>query len=131
MECREGREVGEKESRRGGTKRKIGSEAGEAGWREQRGIGQCKLLSVVQNGSQCMLNSVNKFQNVVLVTNWKITLIFFWFPFQSSSVWGQGPTKTGGIPIWIIIRRLVFIFLFFFVNRFVCFFYTVFYHHHY
>ena len=30
--------------------------------------------------------------------------------------------KTGRIPIWIIIRRLVFIILFSFVNRFVCFF---------
>ena len=33
--------------------------------------------------------------------------------------------KTGGIKIWIIIRRLVFIFLFFFVNRFVFFLYSV------
>ena len=35
---------------------------------------------------------------------------------------GQALMKRGGIPIWIIIRRLVFIFLFFFVNRFVLFF---------
>ena len=49
--------------------------------------------------NQCMLNSVNKFQNVVLVTNWKITLIFFWFPFQEA-VFGQSEETTGGVE-WI------------------------------
>ena len=66
-----------------------------------------------------MLKSVNKFPNVLLVSNWKIALIF-WFSFQGT-LHGQGPKETGGMG-----RRLKF--LFFFVNRFVdCFFFcTVF-----
>ena len=46
--------------------------------------------------NQCMLNLVNKFQNVVLVTNWKITLIFFWFPYKGA-VFGQSEETTGGV----------------------------------
>ena len=37
MECREGREVGEKESGRGEMKRKRGGEAGEAGEESKEG----------------------------------------------------------------------------------------------
>ena len=66
-----------------------------------------------------MLKSVNKFSNALLVSNWKIALIF-WFSFQGT-LHGQGPKATGRM------GRLVFIFLFFFVNRLVdCFFCTVF-----
>ena len=57
--------------------------------------------------NQCMLNSVNKFQNAVLVTNWKITLIFFWFPFQGA-VFGQSEETTGRVG-WI---GILFIYLF-------------------
>ena len=59
-----------------------------------------------------MLKSVKKFRNALLVSNWKIALIF-WFPFQGT-LYGQCPTKTGGVGIGIIIIRLFF----FFVNRF-------------
>ena len=59
-----------------------------------------------------MLKSVNKFLNVLLVSNWKIALIF-WFPFQGM-LHGQGPKKTGGME-----EIEVFIFNFF-VNRFDC-----------
>ena len=81
-----------------------------------------QIIVYISEWRQCVLKSVNTFPNALLVSNWKIALIF-WFPFQRT-LQGQGPTKTGGIPIWIIIRRLVFIFLFFFVNRFVLFFFV-------
>ena len=108
--------------------------AEEERWREREVVRQEKwvkrarrdrsvqIIVYISEWSQCVLKSVNTFLNALLVSNWKIALIF-WFPFQRT-LRGQGPTKTGGIPIWIIIRRLVFIFLFFFVNRFVCFFFV-------
>ena len=76
--------------------------------------------------NQCMLNSVDKFQNALLVTNWKITLIFFWFPFQVA-VFEQSEEERGGVR-WI---GTVFIYLFIFVNRFFLFICTIFHHHHY
>ena len=79
-----------------------------------------QIIVYISEWSQCVLKSVNTFPNALLVSNWKIALIF-WFPFQRT-LRGQGPTKTGRIPIWIIIRRLVFILFYFFVNRFVLFF---------
>ena len=73
---------------------------------EGRGVGERKQIIVCSlEWNQCMLNSVNKFQNAVLVTNWKITLIFFWFPFQ---VFGQSEEMTGGVG-WI---GILFIYLF-------------------
>ena len=73
-----------------------------------------------------MLKSVNKFPNALLVSNWKIAVIFL-FSFQGT-LHGQGLKETGGMG-----RRLKFLFFnFFFVNRFLdCFFLYSFYHHHY
>ena len=69
MEHREGREVGEKESGRGETKRKRGGEAGEAGEESIERDRSVQIIVCSSEWNQCMLNSVNKFQNVVLVTN--------------------------------------------------------------
>ena len=43
--------AGEGESGGGEVSREREGEAGEAGWWELRGKGQCKLLSVVRNGA--------------------------------------------------------------------------------
>ena len=68
MEHREGREVGEKESGTGETKRKRGGEAGERVKRAKRDR-SVQIIVCSSEWNQCMLNSVNKFQNVDLVTN--------------------------------------------------------------
>ena len=84
------------------------------GWCGQIERGQCKLLSAVWN---------------LRMRSWSVEnfpLIVFWFLFQGT-LHGQGPKKTGGMG-----RRLKFLFFnFFFVNRFDCCIFLVFYHHHY
>ena len=66
-----------------------------------------------------MLKSVNKFPNALLVSNWKIALIFLIF-ISGNVTWTRSKEdRQDGKKIE------VFIFLFFFVNRFVdCFFFV-------
>ena len=103
MESQEGRGVGERESGKGEVVR------------QEKWVERVQIIVCSSEWNQCMLNSVNKFKNAVLVTNWKITLIFFWFPFQGA-VFGQSEETTGGVG-WI---GILFIYLFIFVNRFFC-----------
>ena len=105
MEHREGREAGEKESGRGEMKRKrvVRQEKRVKRAKRDRSV---QIIVCSSEWNQCMLNSVNKFQNVVLVTNWKITLIFFWFPFQGAvfgTKWGDdrwGGTNRGSFNLF-------------------------------
>ena len=53
---------------------------------------------------------IQQIQNAVLVTNWKITLIFFWFPLQEA-VFGQSEEMTGGVG-WIGIS-FIYLFIYF------------------
>ena len=89
------RTKGWRQRRRRGKEEKERDKKG--GWKGQQGIGQCKLLSIVRNGASALL-----------VSNWKIALIF-WFPFQGM-LHGQGPKKTGGMG-----RKLKFLFFNFFL----------------
>ena len=67
MESREGREAGEKESGRGETKREVVRQ--EKWVKRAKGDRSVQIIVCSSEWNQCMLNSVNKFQNVVLVTN--------------------------------------------------------------
>ena len=68
MEGQEGRGAGETESGRGEVKSKRDGEAGEAVERARRDM-SVQIIVCSLEWNQCMLNSVNKFQNAVLVTN--------------------------------------------------------------
>ena len=106
MEGQEGRGVGEGESRRGEAKSKRQEKWVERARRDR----SVQIIVCSLEWNQCMLNSVNKFQNAVLVTNWKIKLIFFGFPFQGA-VFGQSEDlddRRGGM-----IRDFIYWFIYF------------------